>query len=43
VAWGALIRAAARAGNGAGGMGGAATEPLVTETPYRWVQLGWLE
>jgi hypothetical protein len=35
VAWGALIRAAAR--------GGGAVEPLVAETPYRWIQWGWLE
>jgi hypothetical protein len=35
VAWGALIRAAAR--------GGAGAEPLLTETPYRWIQWGWLE
>jgi hypothetical protein len=54
VAWGAMIRAAARLAaaksNGApssgvqakgGGAGGA--EPLVMESPYRWVQWGWLE
>jgi hypothetical protein len=35
VAWGALIRAAAKAGDG--------TEPVVTETPFRWIQWGWLE
>jgi hypothetical protein len=35
VAWGALIRAAAK--------GGAGAEPLLTETPYRWIQWGWLE
>jgi hypothetical protein len=35
VAWGALIRAASR--------GGGALEPLVTETPFRWIQWGWLE
>jgi hypothetical protein len=35
VAWGALIRAAAK--------GGASAEPLLTETPYRWIQWGWLE
>jgi hypothetical protein len=48
VAWGALIRAAARtqgARNGAGGgdNGDAAHEPLVTETHFRWIQWGWLE
>jgi hypothetical protein len=35
VAWGALIRAAAK--------GGAGYEPLLTETPFRWIQWGWLE
>jgi hypothetical protein len=35
VAWGALIRAAAKGGNG--------HEPLLTETPFRWIQWGWLE
>ncbi len=35
VAWGALIRAAAKPG--------APGEPLLTETPYRWIQWGWLE
>jgi hypothetical protein len=35
VAWGALIRAAAK--------GGAGAESLLTETPYRWIQWGWLE
>ena len=35
VAWGALIRAASK-GNGGG-------EPLLTETPFRWIQWGWLE
>ncbi len=35
VAWGALIRAAAR--------GGAELEPLLTESPFRWIQWGWLE
>jgi hypothetical protein len=35
VAWGALIRAAAK--------GGAGQEPLLTETPFRWIQWGWLE
>ena len=36
VAWGALIRAASKGGYLAG-------EPLLTETPYRWIQWGWLE
>jgi hypothetical protein len=35
VAWGALIRAAAKGGTG--------LEPLLTETPFRWIQWGWLE
>jgi hypothetical protein len=35
VAWGALIRAAAR--------GGAGVEAVLTETPFRWIQWGWLE
>jgi hypothetical protein len=35
VAWGALIRAAAR--------GAAGLDPLLAETPFRWVQWGWLE
>ena len=35
VAWGALIRAAAKGGGG--------LEPLLTETPFRWIQWGWLE
>ena len=35
VAWGALIRAAAK--------GGASPEPLLAETPFRWIQWGWLE
>lgn len=35
VAWGALIRAAAKGGRG--------SEPLLTETPFRWIQWGWLE
>ena len=35
VAWGALIRAASR--------GGAGPEPLLGETPFRWIQWGWLE
>jgi hypothetical protein len=34
VAWGALIRAASK---------GAGLEPLLTETPFRWIQWGWLE
>ena len=34
-AWGALIRAAAK-GNQQG-------EPLLAETPFRWIQWGWLE
>jgi hypothetical protein len=35
IAWGALLRAAAK--------GGASQEALVAETPYRWIQCGWLE
>ena len=35
VAWGALIRAAAK--------GAGVIEPLLTETPFRWIQWGWLE
>jgi hypothetical protein len=35
VAWGSLIRAASR--------GGAGQEPVLTETPFRWIQWGWLE
>jgi hypothetical protein len=35
VAWGALLRAAAK--------GGASFDPLVSETPFRWIQWGWLE
>jgi hypothetical protein len=35
VAWAALIRAA---GKGSGG-----AEPVLTETPFRWIQWGWLE
>ncbi|MGH7435402.1 MAG: hypothetical protein ACRENE_06985, partial [Polyangiaceae bacterium] len=34
-AWGALLKAAAK--------GGASFEPLVSETPFRWIQWGWLE
>jgi hypothetical protein len=37
VAWGALIRAACKSGESA------ETQPLLTETPYRWIQWGWLE
>jgi hypothetical protein len=33
-AWGALIRAAAKSSRG---------EPLLAETPFRWIQWGWLE
>ena len=33
VAWGSLIRAAGKGGG----------EPLLTETPFRWIQWGWLE
>jgi hypothetical protein len=36
IAWGALVRAAAKAGPGAG-------ETLLAETPFRWIQWGWLE
>lgn len=35
VAWGALLRAA--------GKGGAGLKPLLTETPFRWIQWGCLE
>ncbi len=35
VAWGSLIRAASK--------GGARSEPVLTETPFRWIQWGWLE
>jgi hypothetical protein len=35
VAWGALLRAA--------GKGGPGLSPLLTETPFRWIQWGWLE
>jgi len=35
VAWGAMIRAASKSG--------AALAPVVTETPFRWIQWGWLE
>jgi hypothetical protein len=35
VAWGALIRAAAK--------GGAGGEPLLSESAFRWIQWGWLE
>jgi hypothetical protein len=35
VAWGALIRAAAKTGP--------STEPLLGETAFRWIQWGWLE
>jgi hypothetical protein len=42
VAWGALIRAAgARAA--AGSNGTSEHESVVTETPFRWIQWGWLE
>ena len=37
VAWGALIRAACKIGESA------EMQPLLTETPYRWIQWGWLE
>jgi hypothetical protein len=33
-AWGAIIRAAAKGSRG---------EPLLAETPFRWIQWGWLE
>jgi hypothetical protein len=35
-AWAALIRAAAKGGNSHG-------QALLTETPFRWIQWGWLE
>ena len=35
VAWGALVRAASNVGAG--------FAPLLTETPFRWIQWGWLE
>jgi hypothetical protein len=38
IAWGALVRAA----SGRGGAGAVRT-PLLTETPFRWIQWGWLE
>jgi hypothetical protein len=38
VAWSALIRAARMAGPGC-----TSTEALVGETPFRWIQWGWLE
>jgi hypothetical protein len=38
VAWGALIRAACK-----GGAGAEDREPLLGETPFRWIQWGWLE
>jgi hypothetical protein len=37
VAWGALVRAACKIGESA------EMQPLLTETPYRWIQWGWLE
>ena len=55
VAWGARIRAAAKttptSSSGHGGHGGghdgagseATSEALVAETPFRWIQWGWLE
>lgn len=45
VAWGALVRAAASpsASNGATNGATAAPAPLLTETPFRWIQWGWLE
>ena len=42
VAWGAHIRAASKASNG-GGDERSASEPIVTETLFRWIQWGWLE
>jgi hypothetical protein len=38
VAWGALVRAAASPSAAP-----AASAPLLTETPFRWIQWGWLE
>jgi hypothetical protein len=35
VAWAALLRAASK--------GGAGLDPVLTETPFRWIQWGWLE
>jgi hypothetical protein len=35
VAWGSLIRAASK--------GGVSPSPVLTETPFRWIQWGWLE
>jgi hypothetical protein len=35
VAWGALIRAASK--------NGASVEPVLAETPFRWIQWGWIE
>lgn len=37
VAWGALIHAACKIGESA------EKQPLLAETPYRWIQWGWLE
>jgi len=38
VAWGALVRAAASPA-----AANIASAPLLTETPFRWIQWGWLE
>jgi hypothetical protein len=38
VAWGALILAACKIGESA-----EMQRPLLMETPYRWIQWGWLE
>jgi hypothetical protein len=38
VAWSALVRAAAARASSTG-----ASEPVLGETSYRWIQLGWLE
>jgi hypothetical protein len=35
LAWGALVRAASKGGRG--------HEPVLTETPLRWIQWGWVE
>jgi hypothetical protein len=44
VAWGARIRAAAKASQGKNGSSsGDGDDALVAETPFRWIQWGWLE
>ena|SRR5579883_2155329 len=44
VAWAALIRGAGAGGGGATAKAGAvAVAPVLTETPFRWIQWGWIE